>query len=157
MGRTQSPRVAATCWSAGTFAATGAASAVMSMASRTSTAPEPNGSRPAAQGVGVWESDLTNDTQGSFVAPVVKSADAVHSKAPPDIDAEMAVSLSKAPTSRMRCQQEALFASYKWEKQRGPWPISVSSVLSTSGSTPSHVHIDHLPGIGSTDPCGSCS
>merc|ERR1711956_150094 len=45
----------------------------------------------------------------------------------------------------------------KWQKQRGPWPISVSSVLSTSGSTPSHVHIDHLPGIGSTDPCGSCS
>jgi len=153
--RTQVPMVASTCWSAGSIAATGAATALMSVTSRTSTASEPN-DKQTAQGMGDMASAFTNDTQGSRVAPVVKRADAVHSKAPPDIDAENAVSMSRAPNSRMRRLQEAPFASER-EKQRNPssHPALASSVLSTSGSKVRHSHIDHFPGISSTGPCGS--
>lgn len=107
------PPMSTTCWSA-----TGAATTFMSMNSRTGADPKPNGLRASdiPTGAVVYGSAAASpaavfprDTQGSGVAPVVKSADAVHKRAPHDVhlDVEMARSLCEVPSSRLCSLQEA--------------------------------------------------
>jgi len=151
--KTQLPMVATTCWSAGAVAATGAATSLMSMTSRTAAAPEPNGVRTAeahantvvyGAPAGASASVFPKDTQGSSAAPAVKSAAAMHSQAPPDLNAEIAVSMSEAPSTRhpptrRTCSlQEAPIASCQWEKQHGPPSqlVPALSVLSRGSGTP---------------------
>jgi len=120
--RTQPSIVGTTCWSAGAAVATGAATSFMSMTSR--TAPEANGQQAAelpSHTVVYGARTMPLDTQGSRTAPVVKSPDAVHSKAPPDIHVdEQAVTEGVASPARIGILQEAPFTAHQREEQRGP-------------------------------------
>mmetsp|Transcript_135060 Transcript_135060/g.269522 ORF Transcript_135060/g.269522 Transcript_135060/m.269522 type:complete len:586 (-) Transcript_135060:65-1822(-) len=146
--RNHVPMVApTTCWSAGTAAATGAATSLKAMTSRTSTSPETRSKRVAQ---GDLASALPNDIQGSSMASGVKHADALHGAAPPDIGADLAISTSKPP-NRIRRRQETSLALYPWEKQCGTPSQSMltSSVLSAGGSKVRHFGSGRFHGIGS--------
>jgi len=151
--RTQPPIVGTTCWSAGAAVATGAATSFMSMTSR--TAPQTNGQQaaelPTHTVIYGARTAAPLDFQGSRVAPAVKSADAVHSKAPPNIhfEADVGITEGTASPARIGVLQEAPFASHLWEKQCGPpsQPRAASG-FSTSASQVRHFDADRFPGTG---------
>jgi len=169
--RTQPPIVGTTCWSAGAAVATGAATSFMSMTSR--TAPQRNGQQaaelPTHTVIYGARTTAPLDIQGSRVAPVVKSEDAVHTKAPPNIqfDAEEqppalpgenrdrwqrrdeVVTKGVASPERIGIQQETPFTSHLWEKQCGPpSQTRAASVVSTNALQVRQIDFDHFPGPG---------